>query len=203
MGTPGHYSNSLVHIVDFGLAALYRDPLSSDHIPYSHTTTIIGTVRYLSINGHMGVELTRRDDLESLAYILIYFLCGSLPWQGLESTSRKKKSTLVRKKKASSSAAQLCKNLPNVFEIFLQYARSLPYDATPDYTYLRSIFHHALELEGYINDNIFDWNTTHVCMSSSGHRQGLSSSNTAHSQPSNVPNRHSVSSDSSSSGSSL
>lgn len=180
MGPPGHHSNSLAHIIDFGLSALYRDPLTSAHIPYDSTPNIMGTVRYLSINGHMGIELTRRDDLESLAYVLIYFLRGSLPWQGLEAASRKKKYTLIMKKKQSMTPAQLCKNLPKVFETFLDYARRLPFDASPDYAYLHSIFDHALNLEGYTNDNVLDWNMD-ARVSSTPTHQSLSLCNTAQS----------------------
>lgn len=175
MGTPGHRSESLVHIADFGLSILYRDPVSSAHFPYSWTTTITGTFRYLSMNGHKGIEPTRRDDLESLAYVLIYFLRGSLPWQGLKARSRKRKINLVVKKKARS-AARLCKKLPKVFETFLDYARDLSYDATPDYAYLRSIFYCALDLEGYTIDNIFDWSPTDISTSCSQFQKGQSSS---------------------------
>ncbi|KAF8056169.1 kinase-like protein [Lyophyllum atratum] len=156
-GPLGHKSESLIYLVDYGLANQYRDAMSFTHIPYMRQATLTGTIRYLSVNGHRGVELTRRDDLESLAYVLIFFLRGSLPWQGLEATSRKKKSALIMKKKLDISATQLCRNLPNAFAILLDYSRSLAFDAPPDYTYLRAIFHDVLHDKGYAADHVFDW----------------------------------------------
>lgn len=178
---PGSRSESLVHIVDFGLAAQYRDKASLTHITYKRQAYITGTVRYLSINGHLGIELTRRDDLESLAYVLIYFLRGSLPWQGLDAKSRKKKSALVLKKKTSITTQQLCKNLPGVFATFLNYARHLPFDAVPDYNYLRTLFRRTLDLAGYTKDDEFEWSTD-VHMSGSLTRTRPSSSNTSSSR---------------------
>lgn len=163
LGKPDGSSESLIHVVDFGLAAQYCDMASHVHIAYKRQTYITGTVRYLSINGHTGIELTRRDDLESLAYVFIYFLRGSLPWQGINVKSRKKKSALVMKKKISTTTQDLCRNLPRVFATFLDYARHLPFDAAPDYNYLRTLFCRTLDLAGYIKDDNFDWSArTHM-----------------------------------------
>ncbi|KAI0310387.1 kinase-like domain-containing protein, partial [Amylostereum chailletii] len=73
-----------VFLIDFGLAHRYIDPDSGRHIPFNHTKELIGTPRWASINAHSGIEQSRRDDLESLAYVLIYFARGSLPWQKMK-----------------------------------------------------------------------------------------------------------------------
>ncbi|KAJ4462459.1 putative Casein kinase I [Paratrimastix pyriformis] len=87
----GRGSESLIHLIDYGLAKRYRDAKTQQHIPYRENKGITGTVRYASINTHLGIESSRRDDLESLGYVLIYFLTGQLPWQGVKAQTRHQK----------------------------------------------------------------------------------------------------------------
>jgi casein kinase I homolog HRR25 len=88
---------------------------------------------YMSINGHLGIEPLQRDDLESLAHILIYFLCGSLSWQSLEGLSQKQRFQQIMQRKQNTATAELCAGLPDEFHIFLNYACYLSFDAEPDY----------------------------------------------------------------------
>ena len=86
MGIEG--KSHIVHVVDFGLCRKYRDPKTHQHIPYKQNKMMTGTVRYSSINTHFGFQQSRRDDLEAIGYIFIYFLKGSLPWQGIKANNK-------------------------------------------------------------------------------------------------------------------
>ncbi|KAF8868709.1 kinase-like protein [Infundibulicybe gibba] len=119
---------------------------------------LVGTPRYASINGHRGIKQTRRDDLESLAYILIYFLRGSLPWQGLDQPGRAQKHRQIMKKKIATPSADLCCGLPDEFRVFLDYTRGLSFTDRPDYNYIRKLFRTCFLRSGYPDDGIFDWN---------------------------------------------
>jgi casein kinase I family protein HRR25 len=111
----------------------------------------------MSINSHLGIEPTRRDDLESLAHVLIYFLRGSLPWQHLEGRLKKQQHRYIMQRKLNIPTIELCSGLPNEFQTFLDYARGLSFDAKPDYEYMRSLFQNLFVARGYYNDGNFDW----------------------------------------------
>jgi serine/threonine protein kinase len=147
--------SSIVHVIDFGLSKEFRDPLTHQHIPLSNALGLIGTATFASVNSHLGLELGRRDDLESLAYILIYFLRGSLPWQGLEF----KEHDFVLERKQRTSVHELCHGLPVEFGVFLEYSQSLSFVDKPDYNYLCGLFNTLLSQQRSQGDLTCDWDT--------------------------------------------
>ncbi|KAI9302373.1 casein kinase-like protein I isoform delta [Cunninghamella echinulata] len=146
-----------VNVIDFGLAKKFRDSRTHLHIPYKENKNLTGTARYASINTHLGVEQSRRDDLESLGYVLMYFCRGSLPWQGLKAANKKQKYDRIMEKKMTTPTELLCRGFPSEFAIYLNYTRSLRFDDKPDYTYLRKLFRDLFLREGYQYDYVFDW----------------------------------------------
>jgi len=149
---------NLVYIIDFGLAKKYRDQKTHLHIPYRENKNLTGTARYASINTHLGIEQSRRDDMESLAYVLMYFNLGALPWQGLRAGTKRQKYEKISEKKMSTSIDQLCRTYPSEFATYLNYCRALRFDDKPDYSFLRQIFRALFHRQGYTYDYIFDWN---------------------------------------------
>lgn len=148
---------SVVFIIDFGLAKKFRDPKSQQHISYREGKNLTGTARYASINTHLGIEQSRRDDLEALGYVLMYFNRGSLPWQGLKATSKKDKYDKIMEKKMSTPVEILCKHFPYEFITYLNYCRSLRFEDRPDYSYLRRLFKDLFFRENFQYDFVFCW----------------------------------------------
>jgi serine/threonine protein kinase len=109
-----HKNKSQVYIIDFGLAKRFRDAKTGLHIPYIDGKSLTGTARYASINTHLGIEQSRRDDLESTGYILVYFLKGELPWQGLKAKTIKEKYQKIMEKKISTNVENLCKGFNGI-----------------------------------------------------------------------------------------
>jgi len=147
----------IIYTIDFGLTKHYKDPNTGAHIPYRDKKNLTGTARYASLNTHLGIEQSRRDDLESLGYILVYFLRGSLPWQGLQAKTRKEKYTKIKDKKALTSIETLCEGLPLEFAAYLKYCRGLKFDEDPDYDRLRKLFTNLFSTQKYAPDCMFDW----------------------------------------------
>ena len=116
-----------------------------------------GTARYASINTHIGIEQSRRDDLECLGFVLIYFMRGSLPWQGLKAQTKKEKYDGIRDKKMDTSIEELCFGLPEEFALYMNYCRKLKFEERPDYAYLRKLFKDLFYRMVYEYDYIFDW----------------------------------------------
>ncbi|XP_042379903.1 casein kinase 1-like protein 1 isoform X2 [Zingiber officinale] len=137
-----------VYIIDFGLAKWYRNASTHQHIPYRENKKLTGTTRYMTVNTHLGIEQSRRDDLESLGYVLMYFLRGSLPWQGLKAETRYQKYEKVGKSKATTSFEALCHGYPLEFASYFRYCRSLKFEEKPEYAYLKRLFRDLFIREG-------------------------------------------------------
>ncbi|PRT56741.1 Casein kinase I 1 [Wickerhamiella sorbophila] len=158
IGRPGTSTASLIYMVDFGMSKLYRDPVTRQHIPYRERKSLSGTARYMSINTHLGREQSRRDDLEALGHVFIYFLRkGGLPWQGLKAATNKQKYEKIGEKKQTTPIRELCEGFPKQFEEYLTYVRKLGFEETPDYDYLRDLMTEALRGTGEVEDNEYDW----------------------------------------------
>lgn len=144
-------------MIDFGLSKSFRDSKTGDHIPYRDGKSLTGTARYASLNTHLGVEQSRRDDLESLGFILMYFLRGSLPWQGLKAKNKQEKYGAIKDKKMTTSIESLCKDYPKEFATYLDECRKLRFDEKPDYGLLRKLFKDLFLERGFEYDYIYDW----------------------------------------------
>ena len=114
IGRPGSKSANVIHVVDFGMAKQYRDPKTKQHIPYRERKSLSGTARYMSINTHLGREQSRRDDLEALGHVFMYFLRGGLPWQGLKAATNKQKYEKIGEKKQTTAIKDLCDGYPGM-----------------------------------------------------------------------------------------
>mmetsp|Transcript_4826 Transcript_4826/g.4572 ORF Transcript_4826/g.4572 Transcript_4826/m.4572 type:complete len:190 (+) Transcript_4826:98-667(+) len=146
-----------LYMIDYGLAKRYRDPKTLEHIPYRNDKNLTGTVRYASTHTHNGIEQARRDDLESLGFILVYFFNGSLPWQGIKAQTKKEKYEKIKESKTSTTSASLCEGLPEEFETYFDTVRDLSFEERPDYTLLRNLFKQVMRNKDYEYDFIFDW----------------------------------------------
>ncbi|KAL8690989.1 MAG: hypothetical protein Q9224_004275 [Gallowayella concinna] len=162
-----------VYLTDLGLVTEPRDGPSEAANDPTWKPILIGTARFASINGHLGVGMcislsvslrlltnavqSFRDDLESLGYMLVYFISGTLPWAGLKVANKEEKSEMILKHKKTIRTHDLCEGLPEEFVAYFDYIRSLPFNEKPDYSFLRKSFHDLFTREGFEYDNVYDW----------------------------------------------
>ncbi len=151
------HKKNIIYLCDFGLAKFYKDPNSGKHIKYKDGKPHIGTIRYSSINTDFGIEQSRRDDLESLFYSLIYLCNGFLPWQGIKAKNKNEKYKLILEKKISTNISELCKNLPQEFTTFINYIKNLKFEDKPNYLYLKELLGKIFFRNNYIYDFNFDF----------------------------------------------
>ena len=152
-------STNTIFLIDYGLAKRFKDNKTNQHIPYREGRPFIGTARYASINAHLGLEQSRRDDLISIGYILVYLIKGILPWQGIKG---KDKINQLIQKKIQIPNDVLCSGLPNEFVHYLNYCKNLKFEERPDYDFLKGLFGKLLGLvitnfNLRRNEIIFDW----------------------------------------------
>ena len=153
------YNSKYVYLVDFGLAKKYRSSSSLIHFPLINKKRLTGTPRYASINALIGFEQSRRDDLESLGYVLMYFLIGKLPWQKLIAKTKDERNKKILEKKIEISSAKLCEGYPIQFEKFLDYVKNLEYTEKPDYNMLRNLLLDIMSNNHLKYNYFFDWTT--------------------------------------------
>lgn len=161
-------NQGVIYMIDYGLAKKYRDPKTHQHIPYRENKNLTGTARYASISAHLGSEQSRRDDLEAVGYVLMYFCrAGTLPWQGIKANTKQEKYHKIMEKKMSTPVEVLCKGYPPEFATYLNYCRQLRFEDRPDYAYLRGLFKELYIKEGFDQqDHSFDWTPKLIARSS-------------------------------------
>ena len=147
----------IIYLLDFGLSKKFRSSRTHQHIKFSVNKKLTGTARYASINALKGCEQSRRDDLEAIGYVLMYFLRSSLPWQGLHVNKGEDRYKKILQKKKGTSAEDLCKGFPKEFVEYINYTRNLEFEADPDYKFLRGLLTTVLEKQNSTYDFWYDW----------------------------------------------
>ncbi|KNA16697.1 hypothetical protein SOVF_086420 isoform A [Spinacia oleracea] len=143
LGQPGTADEKKLYLIDLGLASRWKDVSSGHHVEYDQRPDVFrGTIRYASVHAHLGRTGSRRDDLESLAYTLIFLIKGRLPWQGYQGDN---KSFLVCKKKMGTSPELMCCFCPAPFKQFLEAVTIMKFDEEPNYAKLISYFDSLIE----------------------------------------------------------
>jgi serine/threonine protein kinase len=156
--------NNKLFIIDFGLSKKFRDPKTLKQNPLIKRKKITGTARYASIKALEGYEQSRRDDLESVGYLIVYLLKGFLPWQGLLIKSKNEKYAKILQKKKNISEDELCENLPYQIRDFLIYVKELKYEEEPNYDYLINLFNDIINGLNENFDKVYDWNFNKSCI---------------------------------------
>ncbi len=148
----------IIYMIDFGLSRHYINEKNKSHISLKNERGALGTLRYISINCHEGLEVSRRDDLESLFYIIIYFFTGTLPWIGIKAKNKEEKYKKVYQKKKECVPDFICQDLPEEFKMFISYVLELDFTEKPNYKYLNGLVERLFTKFGFFKDDInFEW----------------------------------------------
>lgn len=150
-------NSHVLYLIDFGLVKLYRDASTNRHNLVTSGNSFVGTTGFASVNTHEGLEQSRRDDMESLAYTLIWLLKGTLPWSHVPGTSLAEIQRQVYELKRDMSPSDICEGLPHEFEDFLKDVRSLGHEQEPDYAGYQRRFRYLFEAKHYVFDYHYDW----------------------------------------------
>ena len=153
----GQESNT-VHLIDFGLTRLVINPKTGQHIPFIGRKNLIGTCRYVSVNSHKGFELSRRDDLITLGYVMINLIKGNLPWQNIRISKNSARYSKVGKFKEDYPIEKLCEGCPVQFQIYMHYVTCMQFEEAPNFDLLKNLISLAAhEAKINLHDNEFDW----------------------------------------------
>ena len=148
--------NNTIYMIDYGLTRKFCDS-RKNHIPYKEGKNLTGTALYASIYTHKGIEQSRRDDLESLGYMLIYFCKGELPWMNVKAKNKAGKYKKIMEKKIEMKPEILCAGLIDEFREYFKYVRELQFTEEPNYNYLLGLLNNAMKKNNIKNDYKFDW----------------------------------------------
>lgn len=154
--TLGHTDPTKLYCIDFGLSKKYVKR-NGEHIPFCENKKFCGTARYASISSHIGHEQSRKDDLESIGYLLVYLYKEKLPWQGIKNKDKNRRYELIGEKKQKIPVEDLCSGMPKEFTIFLKYVKNLDFDEKPHYSALKKMFYKLYKSRNYKDDNL-EWN---------------------------------------------
>ena len=146
-----------IYILDFGLSKKYRSSKTLKHYQIVKSKNLTGTARYASINALNGLTQSRRDDLEAVGYVLMYFLRGRLPWQGIPVKNKEDRYRKIMEKKMATPAEVLCDGYPQEFTDYINYTRNLQYEQDPNYDFLKGLFTNVLKRDGLKIDCFYDW----------------------------------------------
>ena len=149
----------IVYVIDFGLSKKYWSSNTNTHIKFSINKKLTGTARYASVNALRGCEQSRRDDLEAIGYVLMYFLRGALPWQGLKIDKKDDRYKKIYEKKKATTPEELCAGFPNELCEYIKYTRHLDFEAKPDYVYLKGLLKNIMMKNSFEFDFYYDWCT--------------------------------------------
>ena len=152
-------TSKTIYILDFGLAKRYRDEHTHIHIPLKENRNLTGTARYASCNAHNGLEQSRRDDLESLDYVILYFFKGKLPWQGLKCKDKNEKYAKIKEMKMSITPEKLCEGFPVEFAKYLTAVKKLGFEEEPAYKTYIQMFTNLFKSKDFEMDYSYDWVT--------------------------------------------
>jgi serine/threonine protein kinase len=147
----------VLYLIDFGLCKRYRDPKTGEHVKYTNNRRLNGTARYASIHALEGYESSRRDDLECLCYVLVYFLNGHLPWGRIKNKNKQERYKLILNMKKKINAENLVGDKNNIeFIEFVKYCRKLKFEEKPDYDYLRGLMINCISKNNKSIDNFYN-----------------------------------------------
>ena len=144
-----------IYIIDFGLAKKYYSVSKAQHIKFITGKHLIGTARYCGRNAHRGYEQGRRDDIESIGYVLMYFLLGVLPWQGLKVRKNEDHFEKIAQKKYSTTFEELTSGQPEEFLLYFKHVEKLEFEDQPNYIYLIGLFQKVIDK--YCTDCFYDF----------------------------------------------
>ncbi|KAF9479534.1 kinase-like protein, partial [Pholiota conissans] len=160
---PNNFAPGLVeeyqrlYLFDMGLSKLFLDPKTGKHMPFREGRAGVGTARYACYNAHLGLETSRRDDMEGIGNVLLYLLHGRLPWQGIVAPNSSAKMRRIGEMKCGKPFEDLLSQSPSLFSSFFEHCRSLEFEDKPDYSYLRGLLRGTMEENGWEFDWEYDW----------------------------------------------
>jgi serine/threonine protein kinase len=151
-------SHNKIFLIDFGLSVSFINNKTMQHNDYVHKHQFTGSFRYSSINNHKGIQQSRRDDLESISYMMVYFYKGQLPWQNIPARDKRDKLKKTYQKKMDTPIEELCEDCPREFKQIVSYCRKLGYKERPDYPYILYLLNKVKKKNNIRDNDVYDWN---------------------------------------------